>query len=227
MSIVPQSRLGKIEFYEAHIIPWQANAVAIGLTGPAVVGLSSRTTAARAAYNAAEAARQASKTATQAYYDAVRLMHSDSGGGADMIETIKAFAQFTGNPAVYTLAQIPPPAPPSAAPPPGTPFDFKVGLLQDGALELKWKCNNPSGTSGTVYEVLRRTGPTGPFAFVGSSGLRSFVDDTLQSGSASVTYRITAVRSTQKGHPAQVLVSFGVGGPGITIESVDGVRLAA
>jgi hypothetical protein len=99
------------------------------------------------------------------------------------------------------------------------------GLLQTGALELKWKCNNPSGTQGTIYEVKRQIGGVGSggFVFVGASGVRSFTDDTLPSGSAPVTYQITAVRSTARGKPAQFTVNFGIGGGGgFAITSITG-----
>lgn len=223
MGVVPDTRLGKIEFYEAHALaggPWATNAAAIGLTPAAVTALGTLTTQARAAFNAAEAARQAAKAATQNFYDKVRDMHNGPGAGADMIQTIRTWAESKNDPNVYTLAQIPPPATPGTTPPPGTPFDFTVGLLQSGALELRWKCNNPSGTQGTVYEIKRRTGGSGPFGYVGSSGVKNFTDDTVVAGSPSVTYQITAVRSTRRGSPAQFTVNFGVGGPGLTIESV-------
>lgn len=219
MGIVPDTRLGKIEFYEAHTLaggPWATNAAAIGLTPAAVTALGTLTTQARKAFNDAEAARQAAKTATQAFYDAVRAMHSNPGAGADMIELIKNKAQTTNNPGVYTLAQIPPPATPGTTPPPGTPLDFTVGLLQNGALELKWKCNNPSGTQGTVYEVKRRDGggSGATFGYVGSTGVKNFTDETVVSGTASVTYQVTAIRSTQRGNPGQFTVNFGMGGGG-------------
>lgn len=233
MGVVPDTRLGKIEFYEAHITPWTSNAAAIGLTPTAVTGLSTLTTAARAAYNAAEAARQAAKTATLAFHDAVRAMHSNPGAGQDMIDTIRNYAESKNLPNVFVLAQIPPPADPSTAPPPGTPFEFRVGLLQNGALELKWKCNNPSGTQGTIYEVKRAIGGGGGgMQFVGATGVKSFTDETLPSGATPVTYQVTAVRSTARGNPAQFTVNFGIGGggAGLTIGSVtEGgpVKLAA
>ena len=224
MGIVPDSRLGKIEFYEAHTLaagPWASNAAAIGLAPAAVTALGTLTTLARAAFNAAEAARQAAKAATQNYYDKVRALHSNPGAGQDMIDTIRLYAETKNDPNVYVLAQIPAPAVPGTTPPPGTPFEFTVGLLQNGALELKWKCNNPSGTQGTIYEVKRRTGASGAFSYVGSSGVRTFTDDTVAAGSPGVTYQITAVRSTQRGNPGQFTVSFGVGGgPGLTIASI-------
>jgi hypothetical protein len=234
MGVVPDTRLGKIEFYELHALaggPWAANAAAIGLTPAAVTTLGTLTAQARAAFNAAEAARQAAKAATQNFYDKVRAMHSGPGAGADMIEAIKNYAQTKNDPNVYTLAQIPPPATPGVTPPPGTPFDFTVGLLQNGALELKWKCNNPSGTQGTIYEVKRQL-PGGTMQFIGASGVKSFTDDTLPGGGGAspATYQVTAVRSTSRGNPAQFTVNFGIGGPGLTIASVvEGgpVKLAA
>ncbi|MGE0295017.1 MAG: hypothetical protein AB7P97_21935 [Hyphomonadaceae bacterium] len=219
MGVVPDTRIGKIEFYEAHIAPWTTNAAGIGLTPASVTALGTLTTAARNAFNAAEAARQAAKSATQAFYDAVRAMHSGPGAGADMIDTIRNYAETKNLPNVYVLAQIPPPADPSTAPPPGTPFEFRVGLLQNGALELRWKCNNPSGTQGTIYEVKRSIGG-GAFNFVGATGVKSFTDDTLPSGATPATYQVTAVRSTARGNPAQFTVNFGIGGPGLTIASV-------
>ncbi len=216
MGVVPDTRIGKIEFYEAHIQPWNTNATSIGLTAAQVTALSTLTTQARAAFNAAEAARQAAKAATQAFYDKVRALHSGPGAGADMISAIKTFAETKNDPNVYVLAQIPAPSQPGTTPPPGTPFEFAVGLLQSGALGLKWKCNNPSGTVGTLYEVRRRigAGQAAPFTFVGASGTKSFTDETLPSGSSPVTYQVTAVRSTSRGNPAQFTVNFGIGGGG-------------
>lgn len=230
MGIVPTVRLEKIEFYEAHIAPWTANATQIGLTALSVTNLGTLTTAARAAYNAHLAAQEAAMAATANFYDKVRIMHGGAGAGADMIQTIKTYAQTKNDPNVYVLAQIPAPAVPGTAPAPGTPFDFTIGLLQDGSLELKWKCNNPSGTVGTLYEVKRQIGG-GAMTFVGASGVKSFIDDTLPTGSSPCTYQITAVRSTARGNPSQFTVNFGVGGPGLTIASVTSenahVRMAA
>jgi len=233
MGIVPSDRLSRIEFYEAHITPWTTNAVAIGLTAGAVTAQAALTVAARAAYNAAEAARQASKAATQNFYDKVRAMHSNPGAGQDMIEIIKTTAQTKNDPNVYVLAQIPAPTSPSAAPAPGTSFDFTVGLLQNGAVELKWKCSNPIGTQGTIYEVKRKIGGSAaaPFEFVGATGVRTFVDETIPTGSSPCTYQVTAVRSTARGNPAQFTVNFGVGGLGMTISGITGttanVKIAA
>jgi hypothetical protein len=212
--------LGKIEFYEAHIAPWTSNAAGIGLRPASVTALGTLTTQARAAYNARIAARDAARAATDNFYDKVRDMHNEPGAGADMIQTIRTGAESKNDPNVYVLAQIPAPATPGVTPPPGTPFEFTVGLLQSGALDLRWKCNNPGGTQGTVYEIKRRSGASESLTYVGSSGVKNLTDDTLPSGATPATYQITAVRSTSRGNPAQFTVNFGIGGPGLTIASV-------
>jgi len=225
MGVVPHDRIGKIEFYEAHALvgrPWTTNAAAIGLLPASVTALGTLTTAARTAYNAHIAAQAAAKAATQNFYDKVRFMHSSPGAGSDMIETIKTYAATENDPNVYVLAQIPPPAQGGGrgrTPPPGTPFAFTVGLLQDGSLQLTWKCRNPSGTVGTIYEVKRKIG-SGAFTFVGATGVKTLTDDALPAGSTPCTYQITAVRSTARGNPAQFTVNFGIGGPGLTIASI-------
>ncbi len=231
MGIVPNDRLGKIDFYESHTTVWAAALATIGLTAPTVAALTNATTNARKAYGDHLAAQQAAKAATLAYYDKVRLMHNAPGFGADMIQTIKTFAQTTNNPNVYVLAQIPAPSVGGVTPPPGTPLDFTVGLLQNGALELKWKCNNPTGTAGTIYEVKRQIGG-GAFTFIGATGIKTFTDDTIPAGSSPCTYQVTAVRSTARGNPAQFTVNFGIGGGGMVIASVMGgtgadVKMAA
>ena len=100
-----------------------------------------------------------------------------------------------------------------------------------GTLELKWKCANPAGTQGTMYEVLRKVGTAASFSFVGGSGVKSFTDDTLPIGVSPVRYQITAVRSTSRGKPAQFIVNFGTGGStALTVETVSGnedMKLAA
>lgn len=55
MGVVPDNRIGKIEFYEAHALaggPWAVNAAGIGLLPASVTALGTLTTSARAAYNA-------------------------------------------------------------------------------------------------------------------------------------------------------------------------------
>ena len=218
MSVIPKELVPKIEFFENHNTPWSSNAVAIGTTAGEVTALATKTTAARAAFNAQQAAQEAAKAATLDLKNKVTAMVD---AGSDIIKKVKAKAATDGD-NVYVLAQIPAPATPAPIGPPGTPSDFKVALNGDGSLTLAWKCANPVNATGTIYQVSRRIGSGGDFAIIGATGLRSFVDATLPlgAGSGTVSYRILAVRSTVTGMPATFIVTFGVGGSGQMMASV-------
>lgn len=212
MSIVPSTRIGRLEFYEAHIKAWQDNASAIGLSAGQTTQLATLILAAREAYLTAETARDVSKSATESFYFAVSQMHDL---GADLIDLIKTKARMTGDNSIYGLANIPGPVDPTPVGPPGTPFDFTAQILQNGAMVIKWKCGNPANGPGVMYEVARRTGATGSFNFVGAVGRREIIDTTVPVGTTTVTYQITGIRSTTRGFPAQFNVNFGfVGGVG-------------
>jgi hypothetical protein len=216
-SVLPDTRIGRIEFCENHNTPFSTNAVAIGTTPAAVTDLATKTAAARAAYNAQQAAQNAAKAATNDYDIAARAM---TLAVADILKQIKTQASLSG-PGVYSLAEIPAPAIPSPRPAPGKPTDFTATLEENGSLNLKWKCANPAGTSGTIYQIYRRTSPTGEFTYIGGSGSKAFEDATIPAGSSGVTYQIQAVRSTAVGLWAQFNVNFGVSsGGGVTMASV-------
>jgi len=231
MGIIPTKKIERLEFFETHLSPWTTNATALGLTNTQMTALSVAVGNARTAWQTAQAARDASKAATAEFNDSL------SGAGklvAEAIELIRNKAESTNDPSVYNLAQIPQPATPGTIPPPGTPTDFKISLEQGGALGLSWKCPNPEGSVGTIYEVRRQQqgGPSNVWTFAGASGIKEFLDETLPStwASSGVNYQITAVRSTSRGVPSIFNVRFGVsGGGGFTVTAVtpEGVKLAA
>ena len=105
---------GKIEFYESHLLPWTTNVLAIGITASSISDLATLTSEARTAYDGHVSATAAARAATADFYDKVAAMHGGAGAGSDMIATIRAFAQSSGDANVYVLAQIPPPAIPDA-----------------------------------------------------------------------------------------------------------------
>jgi hypothetical protein len=216
MGVLPPTKIARIEFCENHNTPWSTNAVAIGTTAAAVTDLETKTTAARDAFNAQQSAQNAARAATNDFNLAVQAM---TDAAADIIKQIKTKAAISGN-GVYSLAEIPAPATPSPRPPPGPITDFVVTLDGNGALNLKWKCANPPGAGGTIYQVWRRIGASGEFVYLGGSGSRTFLDDTLPAGSASVTYQIQGVRSTANGPWSQFNVNFGVSGAGVMTASV-------
>jgi hypothetical protein len=228
MPTVPSNLVARLSFYEAHTGPWTTSATLIGLTSASVTALGTRADDARAAYTAHIAAQASAKAATLNFYEKMRLLHNAPGAGADMIRQIKTKALTSNDPGVYVLAEIPAPATPSPVGPPGTATDFKAVLNPaDGSVKLSWKCPNPTGSTGTIYQVLRRIGSSGAFSPLTTLGTRTFIDTTLPAGTASVTYQITAVRSTSTGAPAQFTVNFGSGGEVSIVEGPVSPRLAA
>lgn len=223
MSLVPYTYEGKILFYRSKNTPWTTSATQIGTTSAAVASLAAKVAAAQAKLDAQVAAKAAAETATGELKAAIRDM---GDAGADIIKQIRAKAAVDGN-NVYFLAEIPVPATPTPVGPPGTPTNFKTTLNNDGTLTLSWKCPNPPGAVGTTYQVARRVG-AGDCVPIGVSGKRSFTDNTVPAGAASLTYRIVAVRSTAIGQPGEFNVNFGVSTSGAATAMVQpAARLAA
>jgi hypothetical protein len=210
MSTYPTSpRSAFLEWCQAHENVFVDNAAAIGLTVPQANAFKSATDAAAAATLAQEQAKQAAKVATQTVEDAFNTLRTNAG---DTVRTIRAFAENSGKPlTAYNTAQIPPPAPPSPAPPPAQPGDLSVLLdPPTGALTLRWKASNPAGTSGTSYIIKRRVPGESEFRFLGVSGKKEFVDDTLVAGPDSVQYTVQGQRADSSGPVSPVFtVNFG------------------
>jgi hypothetical protein len=223
MPIVPEKKDEKIAFFASKTTGWSTNAVAIGTTAAAVTDLTTKVTAAQTRIAAALAAKEAAKNATA---DADLAVGDMARAGAAIIQQIKAKAAVSG-PAIYILANIPAPATPSPVPPPGTPTDFKAALNPDGSHKLTWKCPNPPSAPGTIYQIARRIGASGTFSALTSVGTRALTDTTVPAGTASVCYRITAVRSTTTGLAAEFVVNFGTGASGEMIASVEAASAVA
>lgn len=216
MGLVPSKAIDRVQFYENHDGTFAANAVAIGTTTTAVTDLTTKTAAARTAYNAHQSAQDAAKIATQAWHQAVATM---STVGSAIINQIRAKAQVSGD-GIWTLAGLPAPSTPAPVGPPGTPFDFKASLKPGGALQLKWKCENPAGSQGTLYQLGRKVDGAATFEYIGGSGTKSFTDNTLPAGSSTIIYQIQGVRSTAIGDAAEFVVNIGVGSGGGMMASV-------
>ncbi len=210
MSTIPQSYPAAIDWTIDHLANWPNDPTEIGLDAARVLELTQLKDVAAAALANARQLDDDKKAAFEAYNNAAKAMRDYA---SQSVGIIRSFAKASDDPsAVYSLAQIPAPAEPSPAPAPGVPFGFNVNLLQDGAIELSFECDN-GGEGGVSYEVRRRdgTGQTAPFNFVLNATERRFVDDTIPPGTPTVTYRIVAFRTTGRGNPAVFLVSFGAG----------------
>lgn len=193
MAILPDSKLARVEFFEAHIAAWVTGAGtnSIGLSVAQTTALNTEITAARAAYDAMIIARDAAKSATQAFYNAEAEM---SELGSALIATIKAFAEATANPNVYVLAQIPPPATPSSAGAPTNPTDLGAFLENDGSVTLTWK---GSLSHGQCFSIWRQLHGTSEWAPVGFLRAKKFTDNSVPQGIVAATYQIKAHRGTQ------------------------------
>lgn len=213
MSILPSKTSELLTFCNAHVDIFSTNAVAIGLNSARALAFKNASVQAQLDFDAATKAGNLKKAAVSTSQESVKALRKVA---ADTIAIIKAFADVAAVPSVvYNLANLPMPAMPGPIPAPGTPTDFVASIDQSGAVKLIWKCPNPSGIGGTIYEVRRRTGAnTNPFNFVGFNGKREFVDAELPAGSTGVTYKVIATRSTLRGPPAEFNVNFGVSGGG-------------
>jgi hypothetical protein len=216
MPLVPTRILEALQFCEAHYPVWLTNATQIGLTTATATSFKTATQAARTAYDAHQAAILAARAAGVTAANAISAMRDSAG---DTVRLIRAFAETQPNPdAVYTIAQIPPPATPSPRPAPERPRDFTVALNPGGTLTLKWKCPNPSGASGVVYQVKRRLMTESEYTNLGAIGVREFTDENVPSTAAvsgGVVYVIQAQRGDRYGPESlPFVVTFGIGGGG-------------
>lgn len=193
------------------------SAVEIGLTPAQATAFNTATAAFGSALTDQAAAQQAAKMSTEAAHAAYQAMLTTAG---TTVKIIRAFAEASADPnAVYQTAQIPAPSSPKPAPPPAEPTNLSVELLPpSGALVLRWKASNPVGTSGTSYLIRRRLPGESQFSFIGVSGKKIFVDESMVAGPDWVQYTVQGQRSDSSGPLSQIfIVSFGIApGGGMT-----------
>lgn len=226
MGLLPTEYAARIAFFKSRISIWTAEATNIGTTTASVTALNTAVTNAETALAGQETARNAAKTATE---NLRQMLAAMDNLGMGIVEQVRTKSRTAGD-GVFVLADLPVPATPSAKGNPGTPYDLKLTLDPDGTLNLGWKCNNPAGTSGTIYQVERKIGATGAFEYLGGTGKKSFVDDTIPAGATRLTYQIRGVRSTAVGVAAEFVVNFGTNAAGeafATLAEQPAARIAA
>lgn len=211
-SNIPQGRLDQIQWFEDRIALWTTAPAAIGLTSAMVLDFSTQITDARDSFTITQTTRAISKNSTQDYYTKSDTMRS---AGGDLVNTIKSFAEATGDETVYTLANISPPKDTrTPAPPPAQPFDVRTALNNDGSVEITFKGTGPVGT---LYSVYAKPFGSATFTFLGQTDAesKSFTDSTITPGTQSVTYMVQAVRGDQiSPWSEQVTTQFGIGDDG-------------
>ncbi|MEQ8845219.1 MAG: hypothetical protein RIB58_10230 [Phycisphaerales bacterium] len=186
MALLPDDRLGRIEFFEERIAQWTAEAANIGLSPEQVADLELRTQSARAAYAAANLAATKRKAATaklRTEADTMRVL------GSALLATIKAYAEATEDPSVYEKALIDAPSPRGDGTPPDQPSDLRAALTTDGALVLSWKGKGPAGTR---YDVTRMLPGEVGFSVIGDTNKKRLTDETIPAGTSQAMYRVIA-----------------------------------
>lgn len=216
---LPNTVSEMIAWAEAHEPLFTANAVAIGITAPQALTFKGFMTSARGAFNAAEVARVAAKNATVAQSTAVTNLRNNAGA---LVGIIKAFAEATNNPNVFTLSGVSPPDPRGTLPPPNAAKELKATLNPSGSLTIGWKATQPEGASHTVYLVYRQLAEETGLSLVATVGAKKWTDETLPRGVDGVNYMVQSKRGEELGPESdQLAVTFGtVDGPGLTIASM-------
>jgi hypothetical protein len=214
-----------LEFARLHTGPYESHAPQIGLTAAQAQEYKVATEAAGNKQQAALAARQAAKAATQEQNEAFTTLRRLN---ASYLRLIRGFAEQSADPAkVYILAELPPPGKPGPVQAPNAPFDLTADLaIAQGGISVRWKATQPKGVSGVVYVVERAIGAQQNWTSIGLTGTKSLVDASLPAGTSRVFYRVTAQRGTLSSTGSTVLdIRLGTG-PGEAM-TVSTVRLAA
>jgi hypothetical protein len=210
MTTVTNSILGKLSFFEEHLPVWSVDPAAIGIDAAQIASLALLVTAARTDFDSVAAIRNSAMAATEAQNNSIDAMYDL---GADLLKTIRAFAETTNDSSVYVAAEIPAPQPPTPAGPPDKPSELAVELLSGGGLRLTWK-----GTlsKSAFFSVYRKAEAESSFTLLDSPAEKFFDDTTIPAGANNVTYYIQARRDSFRVDSAWFQVNFGSGATTVT-----------
>ncbi len=206
--IVPHTQQGAIDFFANRAPTWAANQASIGISAAQVVDIDAKITVAQSKLAAAQAARIAARTATLELNEALADMRSFGG---DLIKTIRAFAETTGDANVYTLSDIPPVAPPTPAGPPDQPTELTASILLPFGIGLEWK---GSVSQSAYFSIWRRLPGESAFTMLDTTKAKSFEDRTLPGATASVEYYVAAIRDTFTVNSSTLAIQIGSNGAG-------------
>jgi len=189
----------------------------IGLDVARVTALKDANSAAQVALTDLIAKKAAAENATAVFNTACKTVRQLGG---QCVRSIDAFALASVKPAeVWELAGIPAPKTPGTGPGPAQPFGLLATLNNLGELTLTWKCSNPRGVTGVIYQVLRGLNGAVPTAY-DVIGEKRFVDGNVPMGTQSVTYIVRGKHGQRTGLPSSdFVIRFGTGGGGMVIAS--------
>lgn len=239
MAIIPENLVDQITWFESHAPVWAGVASQIGISVGDASAFANATKTARNAFDQTQLDRAAAKASTVRMRSAVSDARSQA---ADLLKTIKAYAENQPDPALtFAAAQIPMPTPPAPLAAPGKPNNFNVTLNSDGSVTLSWDATASSASSGVFFTISRKLPGQGAFAPIGGTAgtttenRRAFFTDATVPASAAANgaqYIVQGFRGTRAGEQSDaVIVQFGVGGDGamnVSIASTSpNVKLAA
>lgn len=213
MSVLPESREKRLQYFEARWNLWLTNASSLGVSAAQINGLKSLVMDDREAFEAAQLARANAKSATSTWYNSNNAMVSM---GRDLIKTIKAFAETSGNPNVYNLANIDAPLPPTPIPAPTTPTSMNGFVSADGVVTLTWKADKSGPSSGIFFSIERKRG-SGNYIPMGATMSKSFVDGDAGITTAPVQYRVRAIRGDKMSEYTLPVIFNFVSGSGFVV----------
>jgi len=212
MAVVPSKRSDMIDFFATRLPVWTQDPAAIGLSVEQVTALGVRITAAQDAATQQQALRAQARAATEQANSQAQSLRSFGGS---LVNTIRAFAEASGDPAVFAAAQIPAPAEPTPAPPPSMPFDLRAEIDNTGAVVLTFKADNAAAHTGTYFEVRRRLDGQQGFTLIGATGVKTFTDGAIPQGTTTAVYTVTARRGELSSQASEnILVPFASGANG-------------
>lgn len=209
MSVIPKSNTEKINFFENRLALWASNAATIGIDATQATQIAGLTVQARAAFDAAQIARNAAKSATIAQNEAIEAIDAMGAYGADLVKTIRAYAETNEDPAVYPAADLPLPKPRTPLGPAPTPESVSLALTNAGGISVSWKTET-LGRMGFVIE--RRTAAPGQlptaWSIIGTSSTKNFIDEAVPTGLETAQYRVFAERPGGRSQPTEAVSVF-------------------
>lgn len=205
MTVIPSTIQAKVQQIGQWSDQWSAAAASIGITPAQAAAFATQAAALESAYVTQRDAKTASKNATIALHSQLDRTVTMTG---ELINVIKAYAETQPNPsAVYINALVPPPKTPTPVPAPGAPLSLKATVdTVDGSVTLTWKPNNPPNSNKVVYQVWRKLPTQTSFAYLQTVGVKSFNDESVPAGVATIMYQIVPVCGQQVGERSETLV---------------------
>lgn len=201
-AVLPPSREQMIQWFNQRIASWAAAPTTIGLSAAQLTELASKLNSAGAEQSAAFDARINSRNQTLNYHNAADDLRTF---GADLIKTIKAFAEATDDPSVYTAASVPPPSPPTPLGPPDVPTALTATPDPYGYVVLAWKGARVGGTQFILErQMVALDGTLGAWTYAGTSAGNDYTDITIPPGFRAANYRVYAQRSGGQSKASQI-----------------------